>query len=39
MLPIVTKKGCQTLLTYKERPHILKGKPQDIMWWQGLHLH
>ena len=19
--------------------HILKGKPQDIMWWQGLHLH
>ena len=19
--------------------HIPKGKPQDIMWWQGLHLH
>ena len=19
--------------------HILKGKPQDFIWWQGLHLH
>ena len=31
--------GLSRVVGEKILQHILKGKPKDIMWWQGLYLH